>query len=95
MTALLHSADQVLDGFDTTLDQDNALLDDPSLAVNLRNAILMRRGEKQVAHFYRELALEAIRVLSLPGTLSQEEVDPRYMSYFEGLRPLQSVQAPM
>jgi histone-lysine N-methyltransferase SETD3 len=47
-----------LKGFPTTLERDNELLKDPNneLTMNVRNCIIMRRGEKQVCHAYIDLA---------------------------------------
>lgn len=54
------AAKEILARFDTTLEQDNKILEDPEqkLTMNVRNAILQRRGEKRVLHYYIELAKE-------------------------------------
>lgn len=65
--ALLDRAcEQALSQFDTTPEQDDALLAEPDLPVNLRNALLVRRGEKRVLQSYRRLAAEAAPLLRLP-----------------------------
>jgi histone-lysine N-methyltransferase SETD3 len=57
------SARNVLAGFDTTLEEDNKILEDPDhkLTMNIRNCVLMRRGEKEVLHAYIDLAARALR----------------------------------
>jgi len=48
----------VYDKFETTLEEDIEMLEDPDkkLTMNIRNCILMRRGEKQVLLAYMDLA---------------------------------------
>jgi len=48
----------VLQGFPTTLEEDNKILSDnsSSLTMNIRNCVVMRRGEKEVLHAYTDLA---------------------------------------
>jgi histone-lysine N-methyltransferase SETD3 len=55
------AAQRVLSGFPTTLEQDNKILQDPEhkLTMNIRNCVLMRRGEKEVCHAYIDLAPRA------------------------------------
>jgi histone-lysine N-methyltransferase SETD3 len=58
------SAKEILAGFDTTLEQDNELLKINKFPdSNYRNCIVMRRGEKQVLHWYIELAHKCIPLL--------------------------------
>jgi histone-lysine N-methyltransferase SETD3 len=65
--AMLDSAcAESLGRFATSLEADDALLEQGDLSVNLRNAILVRRGEKQVLAGYRRLAAEATPILQLP-----------------------------
>lgn len=56
-------ARRVLRGFRTTLEEDNALLEDKNhtLTMNMRNCIVMRRGEKEVLAAYIDLAPRAAR----------------------------------
>jgi histone-lysine N-methyltransferase SETD3 len=51
------AAECVLAGFDTSLEEDDRLLveEDKSLTMNVRNCIIMRRGEKQICHAYINL----------------------------------------
>jgi Rubisco LSMT substrate-binding./SET domain. len=49
-------AKRVLDGFETTIEEDDEILQSDELTMNIRNCILMRRGEKEVLHAYINLA---------------------------------------
>jgi len=56
----LRSACQTaLEDFPTTLEDDNNLLNNDQLSFNTRNAILMRRGEKEVLHHWITLTDQA------------------------------------
>jgi len=55
MKAIAAQARQVLQGFSTTLDEDNEKLQSQELTMNVRNCVLMRRGEKEVLHAYIDL----------------------------------------
>lgn len=55
---------RALGAFDTTLAEDDALLEGPAKTGNARTCILVRRGEKRVLHAFLELARTAS---SLPG----------------------------
>ncbi|ETO26066.1 SET domain containing protein [Reticulomyxa filosa] len=61
LTAIAVAAKKSLNQFDTTLEDDNELLKDeekyPRFS-NMRNIVLMRRGEKEVLHFYLNLLKE-------------------------------------
>merc|ERR1719336_131580 len=63
LLALSKAAKAALDLFDTTYEHDQALLADtenyPPMS-NKRNIVLMRRGEKEVLHFYKDLAKTCI-----------------------------------
>jgi len=83
LTSLAVSATKSLKKFTTTLDHDNALLADeesyPRFG-NKRNAVLMRRGEKEVLSFYVELmkcciALFKMKLKDLKAKLRK---DPRF-----------------
>jgi len=56
LEALQNACTAALGCFDTTLCKDEALLENPFLTTNERNAIIMRRGEKRVLHHYLEMA---------------------------------------
>ena len=44
-----YSASVVIKNFPTTLEEDNKILEDKTLTMNVRNCVLMRRGEKEVS----------------------------------------------
>lgn len=60
------AAQTSLSQFDSTIEDDNRLLADPTLSSNIRNAVLMRRGEKQVLHYYAELAGAVKPLVDMP-----------------------------
>jgi hypothetical protein len=54
--------------FDTTLEQDNKMLADLNLLPmysNRRNCVLMRRGEKEVCHYYIDLEKEITPLVNM------------------------------
>jgi len=55
MAAMAAQAQIMLGEFSTTLDEDNKLLEEAKLTMNMRNCVLMRRGEKEVLHAYINL----------------------------------------
>jgi histone-lysine N-methyltransferase SETD3 len=66
LQALANSARKQLSYFETTLEEDNKILSDLKtcpMYSNYRNGILMRRGEKEVLHYYIKLADTAIPLL--------------------------------
>jgi len=60
------AASNSLSQFDCDEEQDTRLLADPKLTTNIRNAILMRRGEKQVLAYYRDLDGVIRQLVELP-----------------------------
>ncbi len=68
LQAIAASSEAMLKNFETTLEEDNKILKDPKLklSMNLRNCVLMRRGEKEVYHFYIDMAKECIPFLQMP-----------------------------
>lgn len=67
LAAVKAAAEACLEGFDTTLEEDERILkEDKNLTFNIRNAILMRRGEKQVCHWFIQLADEMTPLFSMP-----------------------------
>jgi len=57
--------------FDHTLEEDNKLWKEvkdgkTKIAWNLKNCLLMRRGEMEVCHYYVELAEKCIPLLEMP-----------------------------
>jgi hypothetical protein len=56
LAALADACERALGAFDTTVADDEALLLEAGLCANLRNAIIMRRGEKKVLHGYLQIA---------------------------------------
>jgi len=68
LQTLAKSAAKQLSNFDSTVDDDNRMLTDAKrkLSMNIRNAVLMRRGEKEVLQYYVDLAKECVPLLSRP-----------------------------
>lgn len=64
--AIKAAAEQTLQGFDTTVAEDDQLLQDPLLSFNIRNAVLMRRGEKQVCLVYLDFVRTMLELLECP-----------------------------
>jgi hypothetical protein len=60
------AAQTSLSQFDSTLEDDERLLSSDSLTSNIRNAVLMRRGEKQVLTFYSGLSAAVQPILDMP-----------------------------
>jgi len=57
MQAVARAAQDILKTFDTSLEQDNKMLEDNSgLTMNQRACVVMRRGEKEILNAYLELA---------------------------------------
>jgi len=58
----------VLDGFDTSLEEDLKILAQPRESVdsNVRNCVVMRAGEKRVLHWFIDLAKNATPLLQTP-----------------------------
>lgn len=66
---VLQSANAALAAFDTTLEEDNALLKANQFpSSNHRNCVIQRRGEKQVLRWWRDLATKAIPLLHMKWT---------------------------
>jgi histone-lysine N-methyltransferase SETD3 len=65
------AAQEILKTFDTTLEEDNKLLEDPDkkLTMNIRNCVVMRRGEKEILNAYLQLAeyLNAMKDMDFRG----------------------------
>jgi len=56
MAMIAKAAEETLKGFDTSLEEDNKLLNSgKDLTMNLRNCVVMRRGEKEILHAYIDL----------------------------------------
>jgi len=55
MRIIAKEAQNVLEGFETTLEEDTKMLSE-NLTMNIRNCVLMRRGEKEILHAYIDLA---------------------------------------
>ncbi len=101
LTALREAAAHSLSLFTTTMEEDNALLaacdsSNPAPSVgstayemkrdsNLRNCVVVRRGEKQVLHWYIDLADRCIPLLKLSyGSLGRHAC---YHEVAKGLTP--------
>lgn len=71
LTSLAQTCTAYLARFDTTLAEDEKLLSglepeaEKALTRNQRNAVLMRRGEKQVCHHYIQLARDTLKLCDL------------------------------
>jgi histone-lysine N-methyltransferase SETD3 len=63
LRALATACEEALRRFETTLEQDEALLREPGLTDAMRNCLLLRRGEKRVLHAWRSLAGTALPLL--------------------------------
>jgi len=98
MNELQKGARKILAGFDTTLEEDNKLLEDPDkkLTMNMRCCVVMRRGEKEILNAYVTLVdhLNAIKDLDLRGaqryyaknikkSAKEPAIDWRMERYFE------------
>lgn len=68
LLAVQRAAQDALDAFDTTLEEDEQLLESNKYPqfTNERNCVLQRRGEKQVLHWYLSLAKMSLELLELP-----------------------------
>jgi hypothetical protein len=55
--------DLTLDGFVTTIDQDEALLREYDYNFNLRNTIVIRKEEKKVLNFWRSFCTSSVAAL--------------------------------
>ena len=66
---LQFTAQGILAKFDTSIDEDTALLKDPTLTFNQRNCVVVRRGEKQVLQHYIDLADVCIPLLRKPWSV--------------------------
>ena len=60
------AAETSMSQFECSLEEDERLLSSNDLSSNVRNAILMRRGEKQVLTFYIGLASAVQPILDMP-----------------------------
>jgi len=67
LTDISDACKVVVNAFDTSLDHDRKLLESNELPMysNLRNCVVMRRGEKEVLDWFIDLANKAIPLLAL------------------------------
>ena len=68
LEALRSACALALGRFETTLDEDEELLENHSLTTNERNAIMVRQREKRVLHHYLEMAEVVTGFLRLPSS---------------------------
>lgn len=68
------AAETSLSQFDTTIDEDNDILADSSISSNVRNAIVMRRGEKLVLEYYLALLDHVAQIVELPWSQFKKHV---------------------
>jgi len=81
LLALSKAAKVSLEKFDHSLEHDNELLADEEnyrRLTNKRNIVLMRRGEKEVLHFYLNLAKICIPLLRMQWKDLKKEVASKY-----------------
>ena len=52
-----------LSDYPTTLKEDRKLLMSKDLSINYMNCIILRKGEKEVLHFYQTMAKKMIRYI--------------------------------
>jgi protein-histidine N-methyltransferase len=92
LTALAEACERAMQLFPTTIEEDDALLKDEHLTRNVRNAIIVRRGEKIVLKYFLDLAATALPVLrDASSNLSEHAAEGMpFALYFadvdEGLR---------
>lgn len=67
LTRLDSACEESLARFAPPLPDEEAALAEPDLPVNLRNALLVIRGEKRLLHAYRRLVAQAVPLLRLPS----------------------------
>lgn len=77
MSALAAACEEALARFDTTIEEDDALLQDGNLGPIGRACVIVRRGEKRVLAGLRDLARAALPVLHLPWQSLVRAVDER------------------
>jgi protein-histidine N-methyltransferase len=65
LSVLLTACQDALSAFDTTLAEDEALLESPCLSTNAHNSLIVRWGEKRVLHHCLEMAETVIPLLRL------------------------------
>jgi hypothetical protein len=68
--------------FDTSIEEDDALLKYKALPLRLRNAVRVRHGEKVVLKYFRDLALAAMPMS--PATIPAK----KFEKYFDHIAPL-------
>jgi histone-lysine N-methyltransferase SETD3 len=87
LTGLAQACRQRMEQFDTSIEQDQALLGDKCFPLKLRNAVLVRHGEKVVLKYFLDLAEAAMPVVQA-ATRPQ-----KYAEYFKHLLPLLSASS--
>jgi histone-lysine N-methyltransferase SETD3 len=87
LTGLAQACRQRMEQFDTSIEQDQALLGDKCFPLKLRNAVLVRHGEKVVLKYFLDLAEAAMPVVQV-ATRPQ-----KYAEYFKHLLPLLSASS--
>jgi histone-lysine N-methyltransferase SETD3 len=87
MAMLLSACERRMQQFDTSIEQDQALLRDPALSRNVRHAIMVRRDEKVILKHYLDLADMALPLLRDDSCdLNQYAAAPAtYCGYFSEL----------
>lgn len=98
MAMIGKAAEETLKGFDTSLEDDNKSLEAGSLTMNIRNCVVMRRGEKEILHAYIALnnhlskvkdydvkKLQKYLAKHIKGRGPEPSIDWRMEKYFEEL----------
>jgi histone-lysine N-methyltransferase SETD3 len=87
LTSLAEACARHLQGFPTSIEEDDALLKDATLSRNMRNIVMVRRHEKVVLNYFLDLAKIALPVLREESCdISKHAVaGSRYADYFAGL----------
>jgi len=84
LRTLSQAAVNEMKGFDTTIEEDTKLLRDPTqtFSFNIRNCIILRRGEKEVLKYFLEMAQHCIPILEMKWA----DLEPLQNRYLHGRR---------
>ncbi len=97
LRALAAACEEALRRFETTLEQDEALLREPGLTNTVRTCLLLRRGEKRVLHAWRSLAGTALPLLQRASRAAPpmaRAAAGRFASLLAPSPPPESLQGP-
>jgi len=84
LRAISAAAITEMKGFDTTIEEDTKILRDSAqnLTSNIRNCIILRRGEKEVLKYYIEMAQHCLPILEMKWA----DLEPKQSGYNNGRR---------